>query len=116
MNARDTNQAKRKAEMLVMLFPGRLGALEAALQQEPFPFFGRSLETREELLSILAQHPESRSDISRAWEILFPWDSTDSGWANKSGAEKSTYKWLDELKNDKILNQNKPPPTTTQTA
>ena len=109
MDARDTTQARRKAEFLTKLFPGPLSLLDTALKAQNFPFFGRSVETREDLLKVLAQHPESRSEIIRAWEILFPWDSTDSGWANKSDAEKNTYRWFDELKKDRTVSQNKPP-------
>jgi hypothetical protein len=107
MDARDTNQARRKAEFLAKLFPGRLDLLEIALKAQSFPFFGRSQETREDLLRVLAQYPESRSDIIHAWEILFPWDSTDSKWAAKSDDEKNAYRWFDELKRDKSLNQNR---------
>jgi flagellar biosynthesis/type III secretory pathway M-ring protein FliF/YscJ len=108
MDARDTNQARRKAEFLTQLFRDRLDPLDKALKAEHFPFFGRSQETKEDLLKVLAQHPESRSDIIRAWEILFPWDSTDSRWATKSDAEKNAYRWFDELKKDETLNQNRP--------
>ena len=107
MDARDTNQASRKAEFLTKLFPGRLDLLETALKAQHFPFFGRSQETREDLLKVLAQHPESRGDIIRAWEILFPWDSTDSRWATKSDDQRNAYRWFDELKKDELLNQNR---------
>jgi hypothetical protein len=107
MDARDTNQVKRKAELLTKLFPGRLRELEGALKQNDYPYFGRSNETREELLKLLAQYPEGRSEILRAWALLFPWDSADSGWSKKSDADKGLYKWLDELARDAVLSQNK---------
>ena len=59
MEARDTNQATRKAALLTTLFPGRpLRTLETALKGQKYPYFGRSLEAREELLKLLAQYPE----------------------------------------------------------
>ena len=110
MNARDTNEAKNKAELLTMLFRGRLQALELALGKEQFPYFGRSVERREELLKTLAQYPETRADVIRAWELFFPWDGEGTGWSKKSAAEKKAYNWFNELKKDELLNKNRANP------
>jgi len=107
MNARDTNEAKNKADLLTMLFPGRLNGLQL-LRKKEFPYFGRSVERREDLLKLLGQYPNSRADIIRAWEIFFPWDSEATGWSKKTDGEKGRYKWFDELKKDAAVNQNRP--------
>ena len=106
MAAPDANQAKRRAEFLSRLFPKRLGVLQTVLRDdgEDWPYFGRSIGSRKELLDLLAQHPESRAEIIRAWEILFPWNSTTSEWAKKPKEEKADYRWFDELKKEKNLN------------
>jgi hypothetical protein len=115
MASRDTGQAKGKAELLTRLFPGRLVGVEQALKEPgQYPYFGRSNETREEMLKLLAKYPESRADIIRAWAILFPWDSGKAEWDKKSGPERSTYKWLDKLRDDGELNQNKLTPHSSR--
>ena len=102
MDSRDTDMATRKAEFLLTLFPERasrtLKDLKDILRRGSLPYFGPSMERREELLRLLAQYPESRRDIIRAWEILFPWSVTGSN------------PWFESLKKDVILNRNKPAP------
>ena len=95
MDSRDTEQARSKAEFLTRLFPGRVGAI--ATGKEPLPYFGPTMERREELLRLLAQYPETRGDIVRAWEILFPWN------------EK--HDWFQKLKNETTLSRNTTKPS-----
>jgi len=111
MDVRDTNQARRKAELLTQLFPARLSALKATLDQDSLPYFGPSLERREEFFRLLAQYPGNRADLIRAWEILFPWDSSAKG--GESSSVRSQYKWFDELKKDATLNKNQQPPAAS---
>jgi len=105
MDSRDTDQARSKAALLTSLFPDRLGNLKDMLSKDkdkdkdPLPYFGPSMERREELLRMLAQYPESRGDLIRAWEILFPWSLKAS--------------WFESLKKDTTLNQNRAAPAPT---
>jgi hypothetical protein len=111
MNARDANEARKKAQAMTQMFPHRLPALETALvksEKEPFPYFGPAVEVREELLKVLAEHPESRREIIRAWQIMFPWHSADTNWDTKTNEQKNAYKWFDELKRDETVNRNVP--------
>ncbi len=50
------------------------------------------MERREELLRMLAEYPETRADIIRAWEILFPWSREQD--------------WFVALRADATLNRN----------
>ena len=112
MDARDTTEVKRKAELLKKLFPERLKDLK--LDEKRYPSFSRSQETRLELLKLFAEFPETRGDVLRAWGMLFPWESERSGWSAKEQTEKDEYRWFDELSADKTLSQNRPPRESPQ--
>jgi hypothetical protein len=50
---------------------------------------------------LLAEYPNSRKEIIRAWALLFPWDANEN-W------EKDTHTWLEKIQKDDTLNRNKP--------
>jgi hypothetical protein len=105
MASRDTGQVRGKALLLAALFPNRLDAVHKALTEEKaLPYFGRTNETREFLLEMLAKYPASREEIIRGWAILFPWDGVPD-WNTDEDRRKS-YKWFEALKADTLLNKN----------
>ena len=98
MAARDTNQVKAKAELLNKLFPKNL---KFDLQQlDPSKsLFSDTITMRERLLSLLAENPESRKEIIRAWEIMFPWDAKPD--------EDGSPRWFVALREDSLVNANR---------
>lgn len=112
MAGRDASQAVRRAKFLRALFSSRLAALDDVLEKDvqDWPYFGRSIEDRHEMLQLLAQYPGSRAEIIRAWEIMFPWSSSTSPWSDFSKEDKDAYRWFDELSADPMLNRNQPGP------
>ena len=102
MDVRDSDVARRKAQFLSQLFPKRLESLSTGLTQDnKLTYFGPSMERREELLRLLAQYPERKADIIRAWEVLFPW-STDQDWFKALKADSTLNRNAPNLKERKI--------------
>lgn len=106
MNARDSNQVKAKAGILKALFKDELKGFEPEDFKPKGYAFSQSVESREKLLTLLAEHPASRKEIIQAWGILFPWDG-DPTWKTKNQDAKDKHRWLDNLKNDSLVNKNR---------
>ena len=76
MTARNSYDAKGRAVALAALFPEKLPK-DLGEQFDPEKYsWGR--ESRRELLSLIAAHPEHRAVMVRAWKSLFPHDE----WIN----------------------------------
>jgi hypothetical protein len=107
MAARDSSQVAQKAAILKALFPEELKGFDPGeFDPKKFPF-SESVERRERLIELLAQHPNSRQEIIRAWALLYPWEARGD-WGKLPDEQKSAYRWFEELQRDDTLNRNKP--------
>jgi hypothetical protein len=107
MNSRDSNQVEAKARMLKALFGTELSGFDPSHFNPKEYAFSQSVESRERLLVLLAENPASREQIIRAWGIMFPWDG-DHDWSTKKDPEKKSYRWLEKLQKDPLVNTNTP--------
>jgi hypothetical protein len=77
-NSTNATQAKEKARALRNLFQSTsLIPPDFAERFDPKDFrmdYGHSKKTREELISLLAEHPSERRQILEDWYVLFRWD------------------------------------------
>ncbi len=99
MAARDSTQVQNKARLLKTLFPDWLPDGFAENFNPKSYQLGTSMERREGLVKLLAEHPESREEIIRAWDLLFPFDNDNP--------------WFRSLKEDRTVNRNRAAPVKT---
>src|SRR5260370_39971166 len=96
MAARDSTQVQNKARLLKTLFPDWLPDGFAENFNPKSYQLGTSMERREGLVKLLAEHPGSGEEIIRAWDLLFPFGNDNP--------------WFGSLEENRTENRNPPSP------